>query len=275
QNPHNADPPDYEAAQRLLEIWTAQNELDRREWDAHQEAEDNQARQEQERVLRHQEEEEHLHLQEEEAARQEEKKKNHTKFLPFNDVKVSSTIPITPSPHALRKLRKGEYVELYYFTNKGLADAQSVSHSADNDALALMQDEQGLHSFIPIAAAKAKDTIIPDHELTWVQIDEATHRLLQAMAECGWGPEHLDAHLNFWMGLSAHEWCHDPKDTAWQALIFYQDAYCKRWHNTLGMPVSFNLKYIDEEALIKIKFKITSKLHTAITNQAKEASSFC
>ncbi|KIK80287.1 hypothetical protein PAXRUDRAFT_101128, partial [Paxillus rubicundulus Ve08.2h10] len=273
QNPHNADPPDYsneryaparqplvdnfnisheEAAQQLLEIWTAQNKLNHREWDAHQEAEDNQARQEQEHILRCQEEEERLHLQEEEAARQEEKKKNRTKFLPFNDIKVSSTIPITPSPHTLCKLRKGEYVELYYFTNKGLADVQSVSHLADNDALTLMQDEQGLHSFIPITIAKAKDTIIPDHELTWVQIDEATHCLLQAMTECGWGPEHLNAHLNFWMGLSAHEWHHDPEDAAQQVLVFYQDAYHKRWHNTLGTPASFNLKYIDEEALIKI-----------------------
>jgi hypothetical protein len=138
-------------------------------------------------------------------------KKNRNKFLPFNNVKVTSTIPITPSPHALRKLRKGEYVELHYFTNKGLAEAQSISHSVDDDALALLQDEQGLHSFVPIAVAKAKETVIPDHKLTWPQIDEATHRLLQAMKENGWEVDCIDAHLQFWMNLSAHEWRHNAK----------------------------------------------------------------
>ncbi|KIK80361.1 hypothetical protein PAXRUDRAFT_158899 [Paxillus rubicundulus Ve08.2h10] len=107
-----------------------------------------------------------LWLQEEETACQEERKKNCNKFLPFNDVKVASTIPITPPPHALCKLWKGKYVELHYFTNKGLAEAQSISHSVDNNTLALMQDEQGLHLFIPFAMGKAKETVIPDHELT-------------------------------------------------------------------------------------------------------------
>ncbi|KIJ09536.1 hypothetical protein PAXINDRAFT_55044, partial [Paxillus involutus ATCC 200175] len=273
QNPHNIDPPDYgaeryaparqplianfgisheEAAQRLLEIWTAQNQLERQDWNARRDVEAEEARQEQDRLLRQWEDADRLRLQEEEAARQEERKKNRNKFLPFNDVKVASTIPITPSPHALRKLRKGKYVELHYFTNKGLAEAQSISHSVDDDALALLQDEQGLHSFVPIAAAKAKESVIPDHELTWPQIDEATHRLLQAMKECGWEEDCVGAHLQFWMNLSAHEWRHDPEDAAHQALIVYQATYRRRWHDTLGTASSFNLKYLDEEALIKI-----------------------
>ncbi|KIJ09014.1 hypothetical protein PAXINDRAFT_88067 [Paxillus involutus ATCC 200175] len=287
QNPHNTNTPDYgtehyaparqplvanfgisheEAAHRLLEIWTAQNQLERLDWNARQELEAEEARQEQ------QEDNKRLRIQKEEAARQEERKKNHNKFLPFNDVKVASTVPITPSPHALRKLWKGEYVELHYFTNKGLAEAQSISHSVDDEALALLQDEQGLHSFVPIAAAKAKETVIPDHELTWPQIDEATFCLLQAMKECGWEEDRVNAHLQFWMNLSVHEWRHDPEDAARQALIVYQAMYRRRWHDTLGTLSSFNLKYLDEEALIKIKFKITSKIHAAITSQAKEVS---
>lgn len=125
-----------------------------------------------------------------------------------------TTIPTNPSPHALWKLWKGEYIKLHFFTNKGLAEAQSISHSVDNDALALTQDEHGVHSFIPISAAKAKEDITPNHELTWLQIDKATHCMLQAMKECGWGNDHTDTHLHFWMNLSTHEWCHDPEDAA-------------------------------------------------------------
>lgn len=159
QNPHEANPPDYadqryaptrqplidsfnilhaDAAQCLLDIWTAQNLIKEQEWDTRREAEAEQHRQEQERLCIQQEEAECLHLQEEEIARQDKRKKNRNKFLPFNNVKVSSTIPINPSLHALRRLCKGEYVELHYFTNKGLAEAQSVSHSVDDEALALL-----------------------------------------------------------------------------------------------------------------------------------------
>ena len=96
--------------------------------------------------------------------------------------------------------------------------------------------------------------------------------MLQAMKECGWGADQTDAHLHFWMNLSAHEWRHDAEDAARQALILYQATYHRRWHDALGTPSSFNLKYIDEEALNKFKFKITSRLHAAIMSQAKEAS---
>ena len=74
------------------------------------------------------------------------------------------------------------------------------------------------------------------------------------------------------MNLSAHEWQHNTDDAARQALILYQATYRRRWHDTLGTPSSFNLKYVDEEALTKFKFKITSKLQATITSQAKEAS---
>ncbi|KIK78830.1 hypothetical protein PAXRUDRAFT_16662 [Paxillus rubicundulus Ve08.2h10] len=147
-----------------------------------------------------------LRLKEEEAAHEEERKKNHNKFLPLNNVKVTSTVPITPSPHALHKLQKGKYVKLHYFTNKGLAKAQSISHSVDNDALTLMQDKQNT-------------LVCPNC------CDEATHCLLQAMKECGWEDDCVNAHLHFWMNLSAHEWQHDAKDTARQALILYQAMY--------------------------------------------------
>ena len=90
--------------------------------------------------------------------------------------------------------------------------------------------------------------------------------MLQAMKECSWGADRTDAHLHFWMNLSTHEWRHDAEDATRQA------TYRRRWHDALGTPSSFNLKHIDKEALNKIKFKITSRLHTAITSQAKEPS---
>jgi hypothetical protein len=121
---------------------------------------------------------------------------------------MSATAPVLPSPLALRKLRKGEFCELYFFTNKGLKDAQATSQSVDDEALAITQDEQGVHSFIPLAATKAKQSIIEDKDLMWHQIDEATHRIIQAMRESGWKEPRVQTHIDFWIALGAHNWRH-------------------------------------------------------------------
>ncbi|KAF8439451.1 hypothetical protein L210DRAFT_3646226 [Boletus edulis BED1] len=211
-----------------------------------------------------------LHLQEEKEAKKEEQKKNGIKFFPFADVPPPSTIPITQSPLTLCKLCKGEYISLYFFTNKGLTDAQSLSHSINEDAFALLPDEQGLHSFVPITTAKAKQSIIENCDLTWTQIDEATHHMIQAMKEAEWPEEHIQALFGFWMNLGMHDWRHDVDESAHQALIIYQATYHRCWQDTLGTTSSFNLKHIDQEALMRIKVKIIDQKYQATEKWAQE-----
>jgi hypothetical protein len=193
-NPHHVRAPDYvqehfratrqtlvnnfgitheQAAQRLTTIWGAQNAIDREEWDAQQEDIAEVARLEQEQRQQLEEERQRAREEEQELAQQEEQKKNRNKFLPYNKVPIANAIPKLPSPLAIHKLKKGDYVEMYYFTNKGLAEAEASSRSADDKAFSLMRAENGHHSFISVATAKAKDTIIPDKDLTWVEVDEA------------------------------------------------------------------------------------------------------
>ncbi|KIK90618.1 hypothetical protein PAXRUDRAFT_14248 [Paxillus rubicundulus Ve08.2h10] len=193
-NPHNAQAPVYnherframrqplvdnfnitheQAAQRLTNIWQAQNLVERQEWDLQQEENDEANRLDQERRQQQEEECQHLLEEEQELTRQEEWKNNHNKFLPYNKVPMSSAIPKLPSALAVCKLKKGDYVKMYHFTNKGLAEAEASSHSLNDDAFALTKDDNSHHSFIPIAAAKAKETIIPDKDLMWAEIDEA------------------------------------------------------------------------------------------------------
>ncbi|KIK78581.1 hypothetical protein PAXRUDRAFT_71354, partial [Paxillus rubicundulus Ve08.2h10] len=66
-----------------------------------------------------------------------------------------------------------------------------------------------------------------------------------------WEEDCISIHLQFWMNLSTHEWWNDPEDAACQTLIIYQATY-QIWHDMLGTTSSFNLKYLDKEALIKI-----------------------
>ncbi|KIK72026.1 hypothetical protein PAXRUDRAFT_22491 [Paxillus rubicundulus Ve08.2h10] len=112
-----------QAAQRLTNIWQAQNLIERQEWNLQQEENDEANRLDQERCQKQQEECQRLLEEEQELARQEEQKKNRNKFLPYNKVPISSAILKLPSALAVHKLKKGDYVEMYHFTNKGLAKA--------------------------------------------------------------------------------------------------------------------------------------------------------
>ena len=293
QNPHEAPPPDFgldcflpaqqplvndfhisheEAAQRLLAIWQAQNALDRQEWNVQLEADARATQQAREQQCHKDKEQQRLQMEEQESVLQEERKKNCNKFLLFADTQISTSTPVLPSPLALRKLRKGEYCELYFFTNKDLMDMQAYLPLVDDEALAITQDNQGLHSFVPVAAARAKQLVIEDKDLTWPQIDEAMHRILQAMKENGWDQKRLESHLGFWMALGAHEWRHDAEETSRKALIIYQATARRRWHDMLGTAHSFNLKYINEELLSKIRRELTHKAHNWAIKQANEVS---
>ena len=101
--------------------------------------------------------------------------------------------------------------------------------------------------------------------------------MLQAMKENGWDQKRLEAHLSFWMALGAHEWRHDSEDTAKRTLIVYQATVQKRWHDTLGIPHSFNLKYVNEALLNKIQMELMHKAHDWAVKQANEVhtSKYC
>ncbi|KAI6017042.1 hypothetical protein EDC04DRAFT_2576986, partial [Pisolithus marmoratus] len=172
-NPHHAVPPDFAsedfclareqliadggdhktAACQLTLVWCLNNNLEKQEWDC-------QAEEEQERQQIEQERECELVLQ-------EERKKYCLKHAPIPQDAVISTDPIIiPSQVAIHKLCKGDFVELYYFTNKGLCNAELSTQSADDNALTLLRTSDGFHSFIPLASAQAKGLATKDEDLS-------------------------------------------------------------------------------------------------------------
>ena len=76
--------------------------------------------------------------------------------------------------------------------------------------------------FADVVSAKAKQHVIKDKDLTWQQIDEATHCILTAMKECGWDEPCIQAHLQFWIALNTHSWRHHQDERRHRALIHYQ-----------------------------------------------------
>ncbi|KAI6039391.1 hypothetical protein EDC04DRAFT_2603253 [Pisolithus marmoratus] len=122
---------------------------------------------------------------------------------------VISTDPIIiPTQVAVCKLHNGDFVELYFFTNKGLHNVELSTQSADDDVLMLLQTSDGLHSFIPLATAQAKGSAMKDEDLSWEEFSEAVHHLATAMRENDWPEERIDSHIKFWLALKSHPWRH-------------------------------------------------------------------
>ncbi|KIK73042.1 hypothetical protein PAXRUDRAFT_21293 [Paxillus rubicundulus Ve08.2h10] len=261
-----------QAAQRLTNIWQAQNLVESQEWDLQQKENDEANRLGQEWHQKQEEECRHLLEEEQELARQEEQKKNRNKFLLYNKVPISSAIPKLPSALTVHKIKKGDYVEVYHFTNKGLAKVEVSSRSLNDDAFALTKDNNSHHSFIPIAAAKAKETIIPDKDHMWAEIDEAAPRLLLAMKENGWDKERVQSHLQFLMALSAHKFRHDADGYGMCALIVYQDIVRRRWHNLLSTMQLCDLAPIDKGMIKEIHDKLLYKANKTLKDEAMQAS---
>ncbi|KAG2088740.1 uncharacterized protein F5147DRAFT_587506 [Suillus discolor] len=132
----NDNTTEEQAVQLLRNIWLANNNLDKRLWQqqlendreelVHQRRmeEDEQERLKQERI------------NEEEDTCKEEPKKNKHKYIPIQNSGVPDDPAVTPCSYALCKLDKGEYLELWYFTNSGL-DEVSTKKTVDDDAMIL------------------------------------------------------------------------------------------------------------------------------------------
>ncbi|KAI6126531.1 hypothetical protein F5141DRAFT_997910 [Pisolithus sp. B1] len=119
---------DDQAARILGTLWDIQNAKDVQRWNTHKNKEAQMARDLANQAVEDLAQQQHC-SQEEEAMCTEECKKNKTKYAPVLDVEVPSAPVNIPTPYAMCKLKKGEYCKLYFFTNIGLAEAESTPHS--------------------------------------------------------------------------------------------------------------------------------------------------
>ena len=126
---------------------------------------------------------------------------------------VPSDPVILPSPYATRKLKAGEFCELFYFTNKGLSDASKSALSSEPEALIMLPSANGIHSWIPASAVKdPKAVVTKDENLSWEQFNKAAPRMITFMKTYDWPQDRTDMHVAFWTALQTHRWRHaaDP-----------------------------------------------------------------
>ncbi|KAI6161889.1 hypothetical protein EDD17DRAFT_1508740 [Pisolithus thermaeus] len=186
------------AANHLALIWTLNNDLEKQEWDC-QIQQWQQAAAEHER--QEEEEQERLQLERERAnERLPSRRRGRNTGTSMHPSPKMPSSPLTPSssPHPL---------PFANFT-KGLHNVELSMHSTNDDALALLQMGDGLHSFILLAAAQAKGAVTADEDLSWEEFTEAAHCLATAMRENKWLEDRIDNHIKFWLAFEGHPWRH-------------------------------------------------------------------
>jgi hypothetical protein len=253
----NGDVTEEVAIQRLKDIWTAGNEADRIRWQT-QSNEDDALRAEQ---LRLQTEADNLRVQAEveeaEALRKEDVKKNKSKYIPIPDRDVPTVAPVFASNFAVRKMQKGLYVEMWYYTNAGLDEALRNSNAADDEAMAMLRLANGSTAWVPAAAARTAAAVTDDKNILWEDFCQAAPRMIVAMEEADWPQERVTMLAKFWGNLQIHELrsSRDPLDQ--RTLIVYQAEQRRLWHLAISSPQgAYNISRINEDILRKTREKV-------------------
>ena len=276
-DPHTLEAPDYasatyvESRQPLVEagmteeqavaaltrIWTVGNARDRLAWQERANAEAQAAR---DQALAAQEEanqRDERERNEAEQARKDEQKKNRDKYVPIPDRPPPSGSLVLAAPYATRRLEKGQYVELHYYTNQGLLAAAAAVTQVDDEALAIRTNSDGTASWVPAASIRSAKTVVPDRDLTWEQLREAVPRFIGAMQQAKWAVDRVVMLAKFWGNLQVHPFqqsC-DPLDM--RALLVYQAEQRQRWHQAIHTPAgAWNISVISEELLRETRDRV-------------------
>lgn len=188
------------------------------------------------------------------------------------DVEVPSGPVNIPAPYATRKLKKGEYCELYFFTNAGLAEVDSFNASIDDEALTLLKSDNGQHVWIPASSARDKLAVIKDEDLTWEQFSKASVRMLSAMREHDWQNDRIDMHVKFWTALEVHPWCRSTYNHLKQALLLYQSLLRQKWHRAIGTSQGFSLAKLNEKVLGEASEELAERERSARLENLRQVS---
>ncbi|KAG1728933.1 hypothetical protein EDB19DRAFT_1642298 [Suillus lakei] len=137
------------------------------------------------------------------------------------------------SDFALRKLDKGHYVEIYYWTNKGLADARLQFRTTDDEGMVPTTTADGMTVWMPASTTRPSATVVPDHSLTILDFAQAIPCLVASLIEQGWDNDCVHMLVAFWGALMLHRyWClDDPLDQ--RALLMYQEEQRRAWHQAI------------------------------------------
>ncbi|TFY67376.1 hypothetical protein EVJ58_g1654 [Rhodofomes roseus] len=247
-----------QAVATLANIWTVGNNTDKQRWQERTEAEAQAARDRERAAEEAANQQREIARQDEEQARKDDAKKYRDKYVFIPDRPTPSGALVLAAPYASRRLEKGQYVEMYYYTNRGLNAAEAAVTQVDDDALAMKTNSDGSTSWVPAASLRSDKAVIPDKELSWEQFREAVPRLLGAMEQAKWDAARVSMLAHFFGKLQNHPFrqhSRNPLDI--RALLTYQGEQRQRWHLAITTATgAWNLSEINETILSETRDRV-------------------
>ena len=199
------------------------------------------------------------HLKEEEK-REQEKKKPKIGDFDENQMVSDHTIP-KPSQFAIGNLKSFNFVELWYFTDKGCHEAQNSSRAQSDDAYGLTKVDD-LIALRPVASFKASWNVISDTNLTWRQLNVSKNTMLRYMDLCSWPPRHTQSFAHFYFNLELNPMHARPNGE--KVLIIYQAKVRRQWHDDLSWGEGFNISQINQKLLSMVAEEVWDTIRTDV-----------
>ncbi|KAI0365287.1 hypothetical protein BV20DRAFT_954603, partial [Pilatotrama ljubarskyi] len=171
------------------------------------------------------------------------------KFLPIPVGKMGpDSVLQPPAPYAISKLRKVEYVELYYFTATARERAKREQLSFDENALALRQASDSV-TLAPVLRGSPEAR--RDDELEWEEIMQARVQFMHWIEKLQWPEEYVRMFSLFFYNLETHDIRSQAGGTT--VLVRYQARYRRDWHLELEQGRPFDLSAINPKAIEELK----------------------
>lgn len=206
--------------------------------------------------------------QEEQVTRTEERKKNTEKYLPIPNRAPPTTPPEIVSTYATTRLRKGQYVELWYFTNDGLDYALQNSATLDEDAMVQTIDKDGRPTWVTTAASRESHAVKDDRHLDWEAFTAAVPRFLEAIEAAAWTEERRRMMTNLLAGLQVHPFRFSSDPLNKKALLLYLSEQRRLWHQAIPSPQgAWDIGIISQDNLTRARDQVYRGEHRKLDNE--------
>ncbi|KAG1751855.1 hypothetical protein EDB19DRAFT_1628274 [Suillus lakei] len=189
-------------------------------------------------------------------ARKEDRKKNKHKFTAILATRIPNEVAITSCSYALWKMDKGKYMELWYFTNDGLEEA-NCKKTVDNDAMIMSTLADGSSAWVTAASTRNARAILNDKDLPFEEFCQAYPHMLMTIEETDWPEDRIRMMAKFWRNIQVHRFCSLRAEIGKKALLTYQAKQRKHWHVTVKTSVSpYDLSLVNEKVLKEMRERV-------------------
>ena len=165
-----------------------------------------------------------------------------------------------PTSYAIERLRKFEYVPLWYFTEQGLRAADK-DKSYNEDLWDVTKTSDDRLSLRPTATNRPNPNALDDEQLSWEQFLDASNLLCRWLIPADWPEDYAKLLLSFFYRIQNHQERNILKGK--ETLLLYQARARKAWHEELKAGHFYNLAALSKEKMELYRNELAAKRYDA------------